>query len=114
LMQAALAIKEKLLGRDHRDIGITVNNIAWVRLQTGDLAGAESLFREALDIVQKSSGEISADAGLLLGNVGFVLQKQGRLAEAEPYFREALDVRRAVHGEENMLVAARQSALAGV
>jgi tetratricopeptide (TPR) repeat protein len=48
----ALAIKEKILGRDHPAIAPTLNNLAVVRRQRGDYSEAETIYRRCFALLQ--------------------------------------------------------------
>jgi len=45
-------LKEKILGPDHPDTAMTLNNLAVLFQSRGDLEQASSLFRRALDILE--------------------------------------------------------------
>ena len=55
-----------------------------------DLAGAESLFREALAISRRFLGENHPEYALNLSNLSWTLIQMGELEEAEGMLREAL------------------------
>ena len=63
----------------------------------GDLAGAESSFRESLAMWRKLFGDRSPHVANSLGGLAEALQVQGRWAEAEVLHREALSIWE--HGE---------------
>ena len=56
LYRRALAIKEKVLGRDHPDVAMTLNNLAVLYKSQGRFTEAEPLYRRSLSIFQKVLG----------------------------------------------------------
>ena len=56
LYQEALRIRQKVLGPEHPDTAISLNNLAVLYQDIGEYAKAEPLLREALRIRQKVLG----------------------------------------------------------
>jgi hypothetical protein len=56
LYKRALAIREKMLGPEHLDTAISVNNLARLLQAQDDQAGARPLFERALAIREKALG----------------------------------------------------------
>ena len=53
----ALALKEKLLGPDHPDVAMTLNNLAVLRRAQGEHAEAAALYRRALSAFERALGK---------------------------------------------------------
>ena len=53
LFKRALAIREKVLGANHSDVGQTLNNLALVYRDQGKYSEAEGLFERALAIRER-------------------------------------------------------------
>ena len=53
LYRRALSILEKILGRDHPDVALTVHNFAVLQLYRGELQEAAGLSQEALERFQR-------------------------------------------------------------
>ena len=53
----SLAIRQRILGRDHPDVGTTLKNLAELYRDTGRNDKAEPLYRHALVIMEKTLGE---------------------------------------------------------
>jgi hypothetical protein len=60
-----LAIREKVLGPEHPDTAIGLNNLAALLREEGDLAGARPLFERALAIIEKALGPIQRTASTI-------------------------------------------------
>jgi tetratricopeptide (TPR) repeat protein len=91
-LERALAIDEKALGPDHRDVATDLNNLALLLQNKGDYAGAEPLYRRALAIRKKALGPNHPAVATDLNNLALLLQNKGDYAGAEPLFRQALAI----------------------
>ena len=105
---AALAIRHAALPGDHPEFANSLNNLAAVLQDRGDLAGAEAAYRKALAIRESNRpGEALASA---LNNLGTLMRRRNRLpcprwggsirrwrrsgatSATEPWYRRALAV----------------------
>ena len=82
LLERALAICERARGPEHADTATSLNNLALLFRDHGDLAGARPLFERALAIGEKSLGSDHPAVATRLNNLAFLLQAQGDLAGA--------------------------------
>ena len=98
--RAALETRRRVLGDDHPDTLLSVNNMGFLLQSQGRLDEAEPHYRESLDGFRRVLGDEHPDTLSSVNNMGSLLQSQGRLDEAEPYYREALDDQRRVLGDE--------------
>ena len=57
LHRRALAIKERVLGPEHAEIGVLLNNLAVVHRQAGKLDAAGAFYRRALPLLTRSLGD---------------------------------------------------------
>ena len=70
---------------------MVLNNFGVLKLQIGDHAGAERLWRECVELYRRREyPDRELALAKLTNNLGEVLRDQGRHAEAEPLLREAL------------------------
>ena len=76
--QKALAILEKVLGKEHPDIAMTYNNIAGVYQAQGDYPQALAFYQKALAIREKVLGKEHPDIAMTYNNLALVYQAQGR------------------------------------
>jgi len=65
---------------------------------SGDLAGAEALYRELLGRYSEELGPTHAKTLAMTNNLASAIMNQGRLADSEPLYRQALAARRASLG----------------
>jgi tetratricopeptide (TPR) repeat protein len=68
LYRRALEIQERVLGRHHADVAMTVNNLAVLERDEGNLAEAAALFQRALDSFVKAVGPRHPNAVLARTN----------------------------------------------
>jgi tRNA A-37 threonylcarbamoyl transferase component Bud32 len=104
LLQEALAIRERLLGRDHLEVAETLARLGKV----ARLSGQENpvpLLRRALSIRLARLGPESPEVANLLNSLGTALGSQGRSGEAELFLRRSLSLRERLWGERDPLVA---------
>jgi len=100
LQEAALATRRRVLGEEHPDTLISINNTGSLLHLQGKLSEAEPFYREVLASRRRVLGQDHHDTLISIGNMGSLLQLQGRLSEADTLYREALDKSRRVLGEE--------------
>ena len=97
----SLAICEKALGPEHPDTAASLNNLARLLHDQGDLAGARPLFKRALTIREKALGPEHPDTATSLNNLALLLKDQGDLAGARPLFERALAISEKALGPEH-------------
>jgi hypothetical protein len=78
-----LAIREKALGPEHLDTANSLNDLAGLLLDQGDLAAARPLFERALAIFEKVLGPEHRDTARVRNHLGRLLEDQRR-GSAEP------------------------------
>ena len=101
LIQQALAIRRRILGDDHPDTAISLNNLALLYSAQGRYGEAESLYKQALAIVRRVLGEDHPNTAISLSSLALLYQSQGRYGEAEPLHQQALAIVRRVLGEDH-------------
>ncbi len=88
-LQRALQIKKEILGANHPDVATSINNLAALRQDAGDPAGAEKLYLEALAIREAQSPADRPALASVLNNLGTLHRKTRRMASAEQYISRA-------------------------
>jgi len=112
LYQRALAIYEKVLGSEHPDVAISLNNLANFYYKK-DHPKAESLYLRAIAIRERALGLDHPDLAQSLNNLASLYQAKGNYLKAEPLYQRALAIRQKVLGSEHPAVASSLSNLAG-
>mmetsp|Transcript_26222 Transcript_26222/g.72356 ORF Transcript_26222/g.72356 Transcript_26222/m.72356 type:complete len:741 (-) Transcript_26222:95-2317(-) len=90
----SLRIRQKLLGVDHREVGIVWYNIASTYLETGDDDQAIKYYKETLRVERLNLGGKHQDVLLTLQHLGLVHQQRGELDLGLKYFTKALEIER--------------------
>jgi tetratricopeptide (TPR) repeat protein len=111
--ERSLAIREKVLGPEHPLTAKSLNNLALVLSQQGDLAGARPLVERALAIREKVRGPAHLDTAVSLNNLAGLLNQEGDLAGARPLLERALAIYEKVLGAEHPKTATSLNNLAG-
>jgi tetratricopeptide (TPR) repeat protein len=111
-LREALAIRERVLGPEHPDTAQSLNNLAMVLRDQGDLAAARPLYERALTIRERVLGPQDRATAQSLYNLAGLLQAQGNFAGARPLFERALAIRERVFGTEHHETAQSLSSLA--
>jgi tetratricopeptide (TPR) repeat protein len=101
LYERALALREKALGPDHPATALSLNNLALLLQDQGDLAGARALHERALAIREKALGPDHPDTAESLNNLALLLQAEGDLAAARPLFEHALAIYQKMLGPDH-------------
>jgi tetratricopeptide (TPR) repeat protein len=110
----ALRALEWALGRDHPELAIILDPLVQIRLDRGDLAGAEELGRRAVALARAEVDGVDSRHILVqaLDRLAGVCRVQGRYDQAETLYREALCIAGSVSGPDGREVAALLNDLA--
>ena len=107
LYQQSLAIREEVLGLDHPDVAVSLNNLAFLYGEQGRYAEAEPLYKRSLAVNEKTLGGAAT-----LNNLATLYQRQGRYADAEPLFKRSLAINEKAFGPDHPAVALSSNNLA--
>ncbi|MEO1373662.1 MAG: tetratricopeptide repeat protein [Cyanobacteria bacterium J06635_10] len=92
LAEKALAIREKVLGKEHPSVATTLNNLANLYQKQGNYAKAESLYQRALRIDEKILGNEHPYVAITLNSLASVYQSQGNYTKAEQMYLRSLAI----------------------
>ena len=98
-------MREQVLGREHPDTATTMNNLAMVLRDQGELAAARPLIERALAIGEKVLGTDHPSTAITLNQLGLVLRRQGELAASRSVSERALAICERVLGPDHPLTA---------
>jgi len=93
--------------REHPDIAIQLNNLAYLYRAAGRLADAEPLLKEALGITERALGREHPDIAISLNSLARLYRASGRYAEAASALKEAIAISEKMVGREHPAVAIR-------
>jgi CHAT domain-containing protein len=83
-IKQSLAIREKVLGRDHVDVARSLNNLADLYQRQDRFAEAEPIYQRALSVRERTVGPDHPDTVASLNNLASLYQAQGRTSDALP------------------------------
>jgi CHAT domain-containing protein/Tfp pilus assembly protein PilF len=101
----AFEARRDILGPEHVDVALSLNNLGFLRQLREDYAAADSLYRQGLEMRRKLLGEEHPEVAQGLNNLGHLLQLRGEYDAAESYLRESLALYRRLLGEDAYDVA---------
>ena len=101
LVERALAIKEKTLGPDDRDLAVSLNSLGVLYYYQGRYSEAQPLYERALAIQEKAPASDHTDLARFLRNLAILLYDQGRYAEAQPLQERALAIQEKALGPDH-------------
>lgn len=94
--ERSLAIREKILGANHPDVGASLSGLAMLHETKRDFVRAESLYMRALTIFKHSFGEDHQNYAATLNNLAGLYGKLGDYARALPLLVDSLAIRKKV------------------
>jgi len=90
--QKALQIGDRMLGAEHPEMIIVLNDLTRLYLKQGSYASAEPLLLRLLDL-KKNKGEDHPEVATVLASLATVRQALGRHESAEQIWRHVVDIR---------------------
>jgi len=110
-LRAALEIRQRELGEEHELVAHSLRELGVLRLDQGDYAAAELLFRQSLALYRRLHGQECYPVAVGLGWLAQALNAKDD-GEAEVLHRAALAMYRKLRGDEHPDVAAAMVSLA--
>lgn len=112
LQEYALAGLRRVLGDDHPNTLHSLNDLAAIRRDLGDLEDARELFEQALAARRRVLGEDHHDTLWSMHGLGMTLQAVGELQAARQLHEHVLTARRQVLGDDHPTTLTSMSNLA--
>ena len=109
MFERALAIRERFLGSEHVLTGVSLNNLALVVQDRGDLSAARPLLQRAVAINEKVLGAEHRDTAANIGNLAKLLLAEGDYSTARPFAERAVAINQKVLGLEHLNTARQAS-----
>lgn len=92
LFRARIKIDEKVLGPEHPDVALTLNNLGRILLERRAFAEALPLLERSASISLKEKGAMHDDMAFILNNLGLAQLQAGQVTAAEATLRQAVTV----------------------
>jgi len=103
--EKSIAIRERVLGRDHPVVAGSLNNLANAYSHLRQPERAREMLERALDIEVSAYGPDHPEVALALSNLGNLASDTGDLERAEELLSRSLHIREAVSGPNHPAVA---------
>jgi eukaryotic-like serine/threonine-protein kinase len=103
--EAALSIRERVLGPDHPAVAMTLNNYGTIHYATGEHAQAKELLGRAIAIRERTLGPEHPNLAQSLANLSTIHLLAGEYDQAEVLGERALAIAEAAFGPDHTLVA---------
>ena len=81
-----------MLGPDHPDVAISLNDLANLYQRQSRYADAEMLYKRSLAISERALGPDHPDVAASLNNLAMLYKDRGRLPDAEQLIKESLAI----------------------
>ena len=104
-LQRALAIYEKIFGKEHFQTAYSLSNLGDVYRNKDEFDKAEECLRNCLAIWEKMPDNNHSNIAGALNNLGFIHERKGELEKADEYFQRAKDAIEKSPSEVNNPVA---------
>jgi CHAT domain-containing protein/tetratricopeptide (TPR) repeat protein len=101
VIRRQLAVRREILGDDHIDVAISMDDLATVHCTVGDFAAAEPLLRQALLLNRRLLGADHPNLARAMNNLSTVIYWQGNHEAATTLCREALAMNRRLLGDNH-------------
>ena len=108
----AVALARTVLGSEHPETLICINNLADTRLRQGDVAAALALLEGLGPVFARVLGQQETHTLTALGNLGVARFKQGQLEQARSLQQQVLDIRIEQGGDADAEVLVAKTNLA--
>ncbi len=109
-----VAIKEKVLGPNHTEVGSALHNLAMMLVFEGRMEEAERLYKRAITIKEQALGPEHTETSNALYGLAELYAQQGRNADAEALYNRVLAIKEKQLGKEHTEVATVLAELAFV
>jgi CHAT domain-containing protein len=95
-------IDKEILGENHPDYTINLNNLALLYQEMGLFEKAEKYYLETEKIDKKILGENHPDYAIDLNNLAFLYQKMGQYKKAEIFYLKTIDIKAKSLGKNDL------------
>ncbi len=90
--ERSLDIKKNILGDNHLEVAITMNNLGWIYYQIDRYSDAEKMYNNSLRIKEDKLGKEHPSVGVTLNNMAILFESQGRYSKAEKLYLRDLKI----------------------
>jgi tetratricopeptide (TPR) repeat protein len=91
-LRKVLPLQEQVLGKEHPEVAISLNNYARLLIERRDYRGAVPILERAVRIQLAQRGAGGADLAFLYTNLGIALRAVGQIEKARYYLQQGIRV----------------------
>ena len=113
LAEKVVALREKILGPEHADVGAALNFLAGVYFDKGEFKTAEPIYLRALAVREKAFGQEHLDVAESVNDLAVTYLNLGEYDRALPFYQRALAIYTKLLGPDDPQIAHALSNLAG-
>ena len=114
LHKQALILYKRLHGKEHPEVGDTLDSIGTVYREQGRYVEALDHHKRALFMIKIFYGDVHPKIARILGNIAIVHKIQGKYAEALKLHKQAFILYKKLHGKEHPEIARTLNNIANV
>jgi len=88
----ALAVQEKVLGKESAEVATTLNNMANLYKDQKKYEKAEPIYKRVIEIYGKTKGHDTPFMAMSYHNLAKLYEHEGRLKDAIPLYKDAIEI----------------------
>ncbi len=111
--EKVVALREKILGPEHADVGAALNFLAGVYFDKGEFKTAEPIYLRALAVRENAFGQEHLDVAESVNDLAVTYLNLGEYDRALPFYQRALTIYTKLLGPDDPQIAHALSNLAG-
>ena len=109
-----VTIQETVLGENHSEVALSLNNLAGLYEAISDYSEAERLYKRALSIQEKTLPLNHSDVAFSLNNLAGLYYSIGDYSKAEPLYKKSLKIAEGIFDPKHYNVASIHNNLASL
>ncbi|MFN7929797.1 MAG: tetratricopeptide repeat protein [Blastocatellia bacterium] len=114
LAERVVALREKVLGAEHPEVGAALNFLAGVYFDKGDFRRAEPLYLRALAVREKAFGKEHLDVAESVNDLAVTYLNLGEYDRAQPLYQRALNIYLKLLSPDDVQIPLAMNNLAGL
>jgi len=114
LLEMAFILRQKVLGEEHSDTLVSMNNLAFTYRSRGRYDDAKPLFQQSYEARKRLLGREHPATLTSMANLASLYESMGQNAEAELLYQDALKMSTMVLGTEHAITLSCMNNLAGL
>ena len=96
-----ITIKKNLLGSQHPDFAVDLENVGYIYQELGDYQAAEKYYKESLEISKKELGKQDHYYANILQSLGILYRMMGNYEASESHLKQSLEIVSLVYGKNH-------------